>query len=146
MRNEIYIAGLFAIIGFGTILAGIYTYLKGLRIAASWPTTTGRVTHSEMVVSRGSRIGYNGYVVFEYSVGAQVYTASTVSTSELLKISGQSEKEAQHRMDNYPIGAMVQVHYDPADPTRAVLEMVGDWSLAIIGLIFIVFALAYYFF
>ena len=145
MRNEVYVAALFGLIGIGGVLAGIYTYIKGLLIASGWSTTTGRVNTSELIVSQGSRIRKSGYVVFEYLVDGQKYSSATVTTNELLKITGMSEEEANKRMTNYPVGATVQVFYDPSDPKRAVLEKVGDFSLAILGGIFIIFALAFYF-
>ena len=140
MNNEMILGAFFGLIGFVLVGAGVYTFWKGSNIAKNWPTTSGTVTTSQINLSQGSRVRYSGWVVFGYQVGAQEYSASTVSTAELMQISSHGKAEAENKVARYPVGAVVTVFYDPADPKRAVLEHKGDFSLAILGLVFIGFA------
>lgn len=144
MDRELIVSILFGLLGLGMVGAGFLTYLKSKKIAEAWPTTNGRVTGSEVIesgVQRNRR--YRGQVQFEYEVGGVAYSSDTVTTAELLNIRSRSRSLAEKKVAAYPVNAVVQVFYDPADPKRGVLEHQGDWSLAILGGIVIVIAILF---
>lgn len=79
--------------------------------SGEWPTTDGYVTESYI-----THPGRGGQLVFryEYEVDGLQYHSHTISYS--------FDGPLVYFAEKYPQGTYVQVHYDPNDPTRAVLE------------------------
>jgi hypothetical protein len=81
------------------------------------------------VQSRRNRPGDPGYdfhdtevsnqplVEYEYTVGGKKYRCSRIDVGEMI-----SGSELETVLSRYPIGAEVTVYYDPADPSKALLE------------------------
>jgi hypothetical protein len=108
------------------ILALVFFYiaLRGRRassITKRWPTTTGRVLHSQVEYRRSHRSGsYYPAVLYEYQVMGQRYQSTTLSPGLEYGLSFRGRVQA--RVDKYPAGSMVTVYYNPDNPAQAVLE------------------------
>ncbi len=93
-----------------------------MRRAASWLQVQGRITRSKLAVRRppaGSDIGTAVNVpdvAYSFSVAGRSYQGKRVSLGDI------SGKFAEETVRRYPVGSVVTVHYDPADPTDCVLE------------------------
>lgn len=117
---------------FGVVLLGgliflglaINQYLKAKKAEKSWLKTTGVVLNSGVEVrqsrnSKGQKTrSYIPKVSYQYQVKDQTYN------SERLGFGSGSfgESKANKKIALYPLGVQVTVHYDPADPSKAVLE------------------------
>lgn len=135
---------LFGSIGVLMIGVGIFTYFHGNK-AKNWPKTQGRIILSQVLRSTGWKASYSGWVVYEYTVMGRVYRSQSITVSEMIGINFTSKSEAVGRIALYPPNQTVPVFYDPANPSRSVLETTGDTTLLILGLIFLTFALAIHF-
>jgi hypothetical protein len=123
--------------------------------AASWPVVTGRVVRSVMRTSPvgtsghdwnstprgpgvGIRFGKSRYLdlLYRFEVEGRGYEGSYVTPGNF-RVGEQDESLARR----YPQGRLVPVHYNPADPSDAVLDPVavrpGDnsmpWKLAVVA-------------
>jgi len=66
------------LIGFGILFVNIAIhFIRKIKAARNWPTTTGKVVSSE-VVGGWSR-GYEAKVLYQYSVGGTVYSSDKIS-------------------------------------------------------------------
>ncbi|MBI5015269.1 MAG: DUF3592 domain-containing protein [Deltaproteobacteria bacterium] len=95
--------------------------------SSGWPVAAGTIRSSAVEeyrtgssTSRNRTLTFWASIVFEYSVNGQKYTSGTVSQGQSGGSADSSEAELLHL--RYPKGAAVAVHYDPADPSIAVLE------------------------
>ena len=68
-------------------------------------------------------------IVYEYVADGATHQANRIS------FGGTSSVGGRKRVERYPAGSMVQVFYDPAKPTSAVLERGtgGAFVLLIVG-------------
>jgi hypothetical protein len=102
---------IFAIfLGCGFLWLGLSSILL-VNESSGWPTTDGYVTESYI-----THPGRGGQLVFryDYEVDGLQYHSHTISYS--------FDGPLVYFAEKYPQGTYVQVHYDPNDPTRAVLE------------------------
>ena len=124
------------LVGFVLLVVGTWRLMEGSD-TRGWESTRGTVEISEvdrrMVSSSGTRRTKHYAVVrYRYQVEGQSYHNDRVSvgggerrTSAVFFSSGGGTgtlTEARSIVDRYPQGASVTVFYDPADPTRSVLE------------------------
>jgi len=118
----------------------------------NWPPTTGTVRDASVVTLRISRgktsvTGYRARIEFEYVVAGTAYRGDHLS---FCQPPGLEKQAVEARLTQYPTGARVEVRYDPANPTRSVLEpgraeaceplLVAAWrelllSLGLLGLL-----------
>jgi hypothetical protein len=88
-----------------------------------WPQTNGKITHSHKEAA-GNR--YRVLLEYEYTVNSYRYTSNILSFLDLFLLfflSGtRSARAANHVTTKYPVDTEVSVHYDPKNPSRAVLE------------------------
>jgi len=153
-----------ALIGVGTFVLAVGA--AGLWAAASlagaggasdgWPSTKGHVVESRVQtrvavdgsdVSRGRLFGPRHYehvpvVRYAYEVGGVPYTSDRVRFGERSAERGdRGQERAREAAGRYPAGAAVDVYYDPAIPSRSVLEtgrqstpwMLGVGALALLA-------------
>ena len=105
------------------LIVMIVNKLLQLRSVAHWAQTSGRIVKSDVVASHRRRIDKETEVVnlpaieYEFSANVQKYTGRRISVGE---DSGGANTEAT--LARYPVGAIVTVYYDPADPDNCVLE------------------------
>ena len=98
--------------------------------ARRWPTAKGRIIVSkvdEFRTGRGIRVARLCLDIdYLYMVKGVIYEGHRVNVGWACFGSESSVKRALKR---YPVGKEVEVHYDPRDPSRALLEPGLDWSV-----------------
>jgi hypothetical protein len=112
--------------------------------AARWPQTTGRIVSSTVEHYRervGGRSGtlvtfYEAVVEYAYTVNSREFHSTQLSFGG--KVAGSKEL-AEEKAARYPPGSEVVVHYDPKNPSHAVLDV----KIAL-GVTFIVVALVFF--
>jgi hypothetical protein len=122
-----FICAVFAVVGVALLAAGIKDAWRAAR-SRRWPTAPGKVISTEEFQHRrsmpeeaggGTRIHYEAHVHYEYTVG-RVLIGSTVLS--LGPNESSSEARAQAILARYPPGQLIQVAYNPKDPTESLLE------------------------
>jgi hypothetical protein len=86
----------------------------------AWPTTNGHITQSRLDVRehRTQSAEYVDLIDYEYTVGGRPFHGQTVD----LQVRNVNDRAAmQAFVDSYTAGQEVSVHYDPQDPSRALL-------------------------
>ncbi len=120
------ISGIFMLVGVVLIAIGILNLSKA-RASAGWPSTTGKVTSSQVRVdtstdNEGSTsTSYVPAIQYEYAVNKTQYTSSrrTVGSGQM---GYGSRNRANAIVEQYPAGKSVSVYYDPKNPKYAVLQ------------------------
>lgn len=95
----------------------------------TWPITAGIVIAAEIDMSAGRYSAhYQPHVTYVYTVNGESYAGHVPRAGGY---SFGSETVADYLLAQYPVGSTVSVHYDPDEPSRAVLEPGGDagWRL-----------------
>ena len=132
--------GLIALPVIVLIILIVAVKLVQARRAAHWPPTSGHILKSGMEVRRhqfaGEATTVTSVPVVEYEFAAmgRNWRGSRISIGE---DTGGANTEAT--LARYPVGALVTVYYDPADPGNCVLERdipkgMGKGCAAIIGI------------
>jgi uncharacterized protein DUF3592 len=107
------------VFGVGLIVFGGFTRMLSLR-SRDWPVAPGRITHSYLSTkydrTAGRTTSKSATIRYQYTAGGQTYEASTVSFGQMFLV------DERARVERYPEGSAVDVHYDPAHPDVAVLE------------------------
>lgn len=88
--------------------------------SVNWPVTRGIITKSASEVrlnSDGSAGDTVAVLIYEYEAGGAKYVGRELSYNDD-RLIGDEKKEFSKR---FPLNGEVHVHYDPADPARAVL-------------------------
>lgn len=136
-------------IGFGLALLMFFIgYRRRLMRANAWPVVPGRVTISRIEQRASSspdsgtaRRSYAAVVEFRYQVGELHYSSRQIA---LGWEEAGSRSGAEKRAGRYPVGAKVEVHYDPTDPSQAALENPTGRSWLIVGGAIFCFGVALY--
>jgi hypothetical protein len=118
---------LFGGIGFLLILIGLINADKA-DVTHEWPVVQGVVTQSSMRAHRSHHThrhggihtyySYEPIVEYNYTVNGAHYTSARIGYGAYRF----NHAKCQEFLSQYPIGAMVQVYYDPQQPQAAVLE------------------------
>lgn len=96
---------------------------------ATWATTTGSIRDYRIDTVRDSDgVAYRPIIRYDYSVQGQDYVGGRITfTSDM----GSSSKARVERFRAaYPPGASVNVHYDPRNPSDAVLSLDRDPTIS----------------
>lgn len=118
-----------------------------------WPTINGRIVSSgihefqrrrekPLRTMRGLKMMKTMYmpvVEYTYAVGGRDFSGRSIWDGT--EVSG-SQSYALSIADRYPVGRTVTVHYDPADPEKAALEVGGKWHWAMLAGAMIAFSVA----
>ncbi len=114
-------------LGVFLILMGFLSLQQGRQVK-SWKLVPGRITRSALEEKRvetshedgvkRTEVGYAPMVEYEYQVEGQSITGRRIN---LVEKQG-TQKAGQKVLSKYPVGATVQVHYDPDNPQESVLE------------------------
>lgn len=121
MRNvlfsfiAIFVSGFFIWLGWGH-------YSKG-KVSEKWPTAQGTILESEVAESR-TRAGsssrmYEARVRYEYKVNGQKIKGDQVT---FMDGSSSNRSDAAHVVNRLPVGKVLPVHYNPANPHEACLS------------------------
>ena len=128
-------------------------FQRRANVVRRWPTINGRVVSSGVHefqqrrdkpqrTIRGTRMMKTMHmpvVEYSYAVGGRDFTSRSIWDGT--EVSG-SRDYAQGIADRYPVGRTVTVHYDPAAPGKAALEVGGNWHWAVLAGAIIAFAAA----
>lgn len=88
--------------------------------AMQWQETRATITKSEVEVDRDSEgTTYKPDIQFEYMADKQIRLSKTWSTGFP---GSNSQSRAKAVVEKYPVGSMHPCFYNPADPSRAVLD------------------------
>jgi uncharacterized protein DUF3592 len=135
-------------VGFGVVLIaiGVSSYRR-TKITQSWPSTEGTVsaTNIRRYNDEGT-IRFAPEVDYEYQVAGQTHKSSQIRPEVF--ISFLDEDEAKRFVQKYAAGNKLQVFYDPARPTKAVIEPTAAPVLHLVtlmGAISCTFALIVYY-
>jgi hypothetical protein len=123
--------------GFGLVALLIFiASYRYSRAARSWPVVFGTVTVSKVESHPGDATDRNAsrlhrpVIEFSYSVNGQNYRSRQ---RQLGVDTSGSESWAKTVAERYPIGAAVEVRYDPANPATAALENPTGTAWIILG-------------
>ena len=142
MGLMILIGVVFLIVGLVLLLVGINQGKKA-KAAEAWPTVTGVILSSGLQESRSydsdsnsTTINYKPQVQYQYSLMGQSFQGDRLAFGNM----SYDYNTASKKIAPYPQGASVTVHYDPSDPSKAVLETkaAGGVLLLIMGILFLV--------
>lgn len=139
------LGGVFFLLGIGLVIFGIVQRKKA-KTAETWPTASGsivsarldqntRIEHDDDHTSTST--SYTPIVEYTYEIGGKTYRGNRVFPGASMSY---DHGTAQGIVNRYQPGSVVTVHYDPADPTQAVLETKskGGNLFLIIGAVFAV--------
>ncbi|MFO1163286.1 MAG: DUF3592 domain-containing protein [Reyranellaceae bacterium] len=107
------------------VVVAILVKLIEMRRAATWPSTMGRIVRSENQEERHTNdadqvtVTTVAVVEYEFTVAGRTWRGNRVSIGETLNTDATLER--------YPVGRVVEVFYDAADPRNCVLER-DPWS------------------
>src|SRR5262245_42924649 len=106
----------FACTGIGFLAMAVRHALLGMR-SKTWPSVSGTIMTCDLQTSDGT---YRAEIAYRYNVGEKAYAANRVFFGD--RISTSWSGLPARRLVKYPIQSAVSVFYDPAHPSRAVLE------------------------
>ena len=138
----------FVIIGAAILRYAMRTAEKA-RQSESWPATEGEIAHSATIYQTDSTATSNGVstfkadIAYRYKVNGANYSSSKVA---LLDLASSSSGRAQSIVQRYPDKSKVQVYYNPADPSEAILEPGSVGGINFLYLVGGIFATAGVFF
>jgi|HubBroStandDraft_6_1064221.scaffolds.fasta_scaffold150017_2 TPR repeat protein len=106
------------VIGIPMLLVWFFMRRKA-QATLRWPSTPGRIVDSRVVkgVDQDGDLTTDASVTYAYSVGGASLKGNRVSIGK---------RGARSSVQKYPSGTDVQVFYDPAKPSSAVLEPGGS--------------------
>ena len=89
-------------------------------LSESWPTSAGKVTRSQVVISQTDEDSATFRIAYEFVINEICYTSDVYRFGANGQYSTISITKAKH--DKYPVGGNVIVAYNPSNPADAVLE------------------------
>ena len=110
----------FVTVGLGIAAFGARSVVQA-RASSTWPRVSGEITHSEVVQSSDSEgVSYSPLVRYDYAVGDQPFTSERICFGLARMSAGL--RFARTYSERYRIGSVVNVYYDPTQPSSSVLE------------------------
>src|SRR5262245_58812245 len=111
--------------GLGLFFIGqsVREWIQG-RHSRGWPAARGAITISRLEEGPRDRLWIRQYAAvlsYAFEVAGQTWTGNRITVDS----SGYDLSylgTAQAKVDQYPVGAPVEVYFDPADPSRSVLQ------------------------
>ena len=137
-------AAIFFAISSLVLLANLVASRRQAKMAGGWPVVRGRIVSSKVdsfwAKAGSARTGtqtryYQAVVEYAYAVEGREYHSTHLAVGP--QIAG-AEAGAKEKAGRYVAGSEVEVHYDPADPSNAVLDVkvIFAWPTLVIGLLF----------
>ncbi|MBK1834783.1 DUF3592 domain-containing protein [Roseibacillus ishigakijimensis] len=134
---------LFLVIGAGMLFFGVKGVIRATE-SVDWLSTNGEIIHSEIEVDSDSEgTSYGADIRYRYQVKDLELEGDRVTFGDY---SSSSRERANTIVRRHPVGAQVEVFFDPAEPSQAVLERGvrgGSWIVPGIGLVFFVAGLLF---
>ncbi|NOZ23972.1 MAG: DUF3592 domain-containing protein [Planctomycetes bacterium] len=113
---------LFVLAGVAGIGYGVKTVLDASN-RESWPTAKAVITSSKVRVQRPRSGGGSSTTIAEityrYSVEGRTYTSDRVTSAQY---GSSNSSRAYGQVRKYPVGKEVTAHYNPDDPSYAILD------------------------
>ena len=139
--------GWFSVIAGAQYLFLVWRMKRKLKESRRWPSAVGRIVRSEVVRTTTEQIKgrtgsiYVPWIEYEYTVDLRPLRGSTVNLGSELNTS--SRYRAEFRCRKYPVGAAVEVFYDPIKPQDACLARTceGLWFIIPVSTIFLLVGL-----
>jgi len=102
--------------------------------AQHWPVAMGHVTSAKVETESDSESGtsYKAKIEYTYAVDGVPFTASRVRFG----FNSSSSRSASAIVQKYRAGSRVDVHYNPRDPSMAVLQTIAIGAPDLFGFIF----------
>lgn len=138
--------GFLGLVGLAFSLFGWSIFTTPEADTSQWPTTDGTITTfevEEVIRDRGFTFSgdvtdplYLVQLAYRYTVDDETYTSTQRYLNEVL-VDGRlqlEEDELKAAEERYPVGSMVTVYYNPADPAEAALENASDIPYKALGL------------
>jgi hypothetical protein len=133
------------------VLAMLWASRRQVAEASGWPQTSGRIVTSTVEHYRqrvgGARTGtlvtfYEPVIEYSYRVDDREYHSTQLSFGG--KAAG-SQEIAEARAARYPLGSEVTVHYDPKNPSNAVLDLKVAYGVPLLAVAVVFLGLAFFF-
>jgi hypothetical protein len=138
MASISYLGIFVALVGLAGLVIGLRAHgVAKARAAAAtrWMIVPGVVTRSEIAERTGQSAGtpysyFDPLIAYTYSVGGRTRSGQRLRFGA---VSARSRKAAEAMLAPYPVGATIDIHYDPDDPDESALEpgTVGASMLAV---------------
>jgi len=135
--------GIFLVMGLIPLGIGAVEFKDALA-SAHWAATEGTISSSQLEthVSSGRRgstsITYGAEALYSYNLDGNAYWGNRVSFGEY---SSSSVSHANKILAAYTAGKTTKVFYDPADPSKSVLEPGFNWAILMLPVFCLVFVL-----
>ncbi len=146
MKKHIYLIPL--IVGVLFSVLGVKTIIKAFD-SRDWLNCEGTITHSE-IITKTSRSNsgttstrYSPKIQYEYVVEENTYSSSNISFGGR----NAGRDYVQQTVDYYHVGLIVEVYFNPENPTESALEpgvTSGTYMPLAMGLIFMGVGMFYY--
>ncbi len=110
----------FLLIGVAVIALSISVKGRTRRRFQSWPAAAGVVTEQELASGTLTTTQTTRQIMrYSYTVNGAEYSG----TLQMImgKTMGENVRK-QAFLDDYPVGKSLEVHYDPADPSKSLIE------------------------
>ncbi len=137
------LGGIFVVLGIALLIFGSRERKKA-KAAAAWPTVNGTIASSRLDQSTRTErregrsythTSYKPVVEYSYAIGGQTYQGNRIFPGATMSY---DQGTAQNIVNRYQPGSTATVHYDPANPAMAVLEIKakGGNLFFIMGIVF----------
>jgi Protein of unknown function (DUF3592) len=139
LSAEVLISLLFIVVGAGFVIWSVFGLVSAV-LSRQWPSVPGTIVVSDLhrANDEGSYT-YRPEVCYRYSVSGTEYVANVTRYGDGISLS--TSKPAVKTVRKYPVGKLVTVHYNPHNPSEAVLEPGVNWLIAAsfaMGAVFVV--------
>ena len=123
-------AGLFGV----ALVLVFFSIRSNSRAADAWPVVPGKIIVSDVekfqdMNERRTRTYYAPFVEYVYKVDGLEYHGKKIRVA--VTTSGD-QSAAEKIAARYPLGSIVDVHYDPANPENAALENTGNMAYVLL--------------
>ncbi|HVM81103.1 MAG TPA: DUF3592 domain-containing protein [Stellaceae bacterium] len=138
-----FLGSAFTVVGLIALPIGIYGRRRARREQA-WPTVKATVRTAAIASAPGSEgRRFIPKLTYEYTVAGKTYAGDRVGYTQYRDF---SEAYARDYLAKHAVGSAVEVHYDPADPARSILEPgaggCGPLLFSLVGVVFLAAGIA----
>ncbi|OVE77310.1 hypothetical protein BVX99_02905 [bacterium F16] len=128
--------------------AGLYLTIDAVQVEhdiGSWTTATATVTGKPVVIGsssgRNSPVRYQIFIPYQFTVGDQMYAGMRFQPFP----ESLSESERNALFKTYPKGNVTDIHYDPANPHRSVINPTAKLGVRkVVGIVIVLLILLAY--